>query len=213
MEDQKKNNPKVAIFNYNKDCQIITGDNPIVVPPGTPVNVFQGQQKKKPESPKQPNEIREQIKLRVMAEITNKFDFEDSMFGRDINGKRYTNERLGMLFGKCFGLRGAHPTQRFMEVIEQLWGILIDYRVRTPKKGGEQYYRQTVLNIIGYFHQQGILEGMPLTIAKSVFPDSTTQENESIKKNVTRGIESTSFPEGTKEVLDFYINKLQNGEF
>lgn len=213
MEDQKKNNPKVAIYNFNKDCQIITGDHLIVAPPGTPINVFQNQKKEKTEAPKQSKDARNHVKLKVMAEITNRFDFQDCMFGRDVNGKRYTNERMGILFAKCFGLGGAHPSQRFMEVIESLWGILIDGRDRISKIGGEEFFRQTVLNILGYFHNQGILEGAPQTIACCVFPTKNKKELEQMRKNITRGIESTSFPEGTQEVLDFYINKMRNGEF
>ena len=93
-------------------------------------------------------------------------------------------------------------------MMEQLWVLLIDERKQCTKVAGEPFFRQTVLNIFGYFAQEGLLTGSPLEIARAIFADADTNT----AKNISRGITSPVFPEELSDMLNFYISKLNNGE-
>jgi hypothetical protein len=93
--------------------------------------------------------------------------------------------------------------------MEQMWVLLMDKRDKCAKQGSEGFFRQTVLNVIGYFVSCGLLSGLPLDLAKAVFKDA----DRNIAKNISRNITSTAFPEGMVDVLDLYIDKLMEGEF
>ncbi len=144
----------------------------------------------------------------VMNAITALFDFEDKVFYKDDNGKRITNERLAILFRHCFGY-GAYPSKKLMSVIDILWELLIDKRNQCFKHPDEDYFRQTVLNVLGYYKEKGIISGNKLELARSVFKDA----DDNLAKNLERSISSNVFPEKTSELLDLYIDKLKNGEF
>ena len=152
-------------------------------------------------------EERTKRKEDVMNSIVALFDFDDNALCRDDNGKRITNERLGIAFSRCFGF-GAHPSKELVLVIEMLWVLLIDKRNQCFKNPNEDYFRQTVLNILGYFKEKGIICGNKLDLAKAVFKDA----DESLAKNIERGITSNVFPSRTAELLDIYIDKLKKGE-
>ena len=94
-------------------------------------------------------------------------------------------------------------------MIEQVWVLLIDARKQCTKRPGEDYFRQTVLNIVGYFVSEGIICGAKLDIAQCIFDDADAN----LARNIERNIESAVFPEGLAEMLNFYIEKLRNGEF
>jgi hypothetical protein len=143
-----------------------------------------------------------------MNAITALFDFDDKVFSKDDNGNRITNERLAILFCRCFGF-GAHPSKELMSVIDNLWVLLIDKRNKCSKNPNEDYFRQTVLNILGYYQKRGIISGNKLDISRTIFMDA----DESLSKNVERGITSNVFPQKTAELLDLYIDKLKKGEF
>jgi len=143
-----------------------------------------------------------------MNAITALFDFDDNVFCRDDNGNRITNERLATLFRRCFGF-GAYPSKELMSVIDTLWVLLIDKRNQCSKNPNEDYFRQTVLNVLGYYKEKGIVCGNKLELARSVFKDA----DDSLAKNIERGISSNVFPANTSELLDLYIDKLLNGEF
>lgn len=149
-------------------------------------------------------EAREKRKVEVMKAITDKFDFAESQLGYDNKKRRLTNDRIGTLFRRCLGMGYTPPTPARKVIIEQLWTLLIDERPKCPKVEGEDYFRQTVLNIIGYFAGEGLLCGMPLELARVVFPDADAN----IAKNVSRGIGSPVFPQGLDEVLDHYIDQI-----
>ena len=147
-------------------------------------------------------------KENVMNAITALFDFDDKVFCKDDNGNRVTCERLATLFRRCFGF-GAHPSKELTSVIDTLWMLLIDKRNQCSKNPNEDYFRQTVLNVLGYYKEKGIICGNKLVLARSVFKDA----DDSLAKNIERGISSNVFPVKTSELLDLYIDKLRKGEF
>lgn len=161
-----------------------------------------------PEVQKETPEERSKRKEKVMKAITALFDFDDNVFCRDNNGNRITNERLATLFRRCFGF-GAYPSKELMSVIETLWVLLIDKRNKCSKNPNEDFFRQTVLNVLGYYKEKGIICDKKLDLARSVFKDA----DDSLPKNIERGISSNVFPAKTSELLDLYINKLRKGEF
>ena len=130
-------------------------------------------------------------------------------FGYDENGKRITNERVETLLRRCLGVGTIPPKDNHRSVMEQVWVLLMDARNQCHKEAGEPYFRQTVLNIIGYFVEKGLISGTPLDIARCVFSDADV----SLAKNVSRGISSNVFPNLADQLLDYYINQLQHGEF
>lgn len=157
---------------------------------------------------KETSEERAKRKEDVMNTITALFDFDDKVLCKDNNGNRITNERLAMLFRRCFGF-GAHPGRELMAVIDTLWVLLIDKRNKCFKYADEDYFRQTVLNILGYFQKKGIINCNKSDILHTIYKKA----DESLAKNIERGISSNVFPERTGELLDLYIDKLKKGEF
>lgn len=207
---------KVYNENHMENCNVIMGDQygGIFPLPGAQVTINQhygkGQRPKQDvtEGNVESVDVRERRKMDVMRAVTDRFDFADENLGFDDKGKRITNERLRVLFGKCLGM-GSYPSAQNKMVMEQLWVLLMDERNQCFKEPGEDYFRQTVLNILGYLAAEGVVCGQPREIARSVFKDADTN----IAKNVSRGIGSTVFPEGAADVLDYYIKRLMNGDF
>ena len=144
-----------------------------------------------------------------MTAICKRMDFDPQMLGFDENSKRITNERLQVLLRRCLGLGSIPPRESHIAVMEQIWVLLMDVRNQCHKEAGEPYFRQTVLNIIGYFVEKGLISGTPLEIARCVFSDADV----SLAKNVSRGISSNVFPDYTDQLLDYYISMLKHGEF
>lgn len=161
-----------------------------------------------PEVQKETPEERSKRKEKVLSSITALFDFDDKAFCRDNNGNRVTNDRLATLFRRCFGF-GAYPSKELMSVIDTLWVLLIDKRNQCSKNPNEDYFRQTVLNVLGYYKEKGIVCGNKLELARFVFKDA----DDSLAKNIERGISSNVFPAKTSELLGLYIDKLKKGDF
>lgn len=153
-------------------------------------------------------EERAKRKENVMNAITALFDFEEKVFCKDDNGNRITNERLAILFRRCFGF-GSHPSKELMSVIDALWVLLIDKRNQCFKHPDEDYFRQTVLNILGYYQKKGLISCNKSDILHTIYMEA----DESLAKNIERGISSNVFPAKTSELLDLYIDKLKKGEF
>ena len=214
--DSNKDDIKIYNENHMENCNVFLGDQYGGVFPLPGAQVIINQQFGKGQKPKQEvaegkvetAEEREKRKREVMKAITDKFDFADENLGFDNRHKRITNERLGILFRRCFGISG-YPTDGNKAVMEQLWVLLMDERNQCAKEPGEDFFRQTVLNVIGYFAGEEIVCGMPRVIARSIFKDADAN----IAKNVSRGVGSNVFPEGTSDMLDFYINELVEGKF
>ena len=160
------------------------------------------------EKPK--DELTDDKKKKIISSITSKFDFKTERLGKDHSGRRLTNERLGLLFAKIFGV-SSHPTKENMAVINVLWTLLTDRKRTNGKRdANDDYYWQTVLNIIGYFREKKLIDGSQLELAKSIFPDAS----ENVAKNIGRSIfNGNTFPNGTDNMIDWYINELLEGKF
>ena len=153
-------------------------------------------------------EERENRKIMVIKDITSHFNFKENMLEYDNTDKLITNERLSVLFSKCLGV-GGYPSTTNRLLMEELWVLLIDKRNQCFKQPKEDFFRQTVLNIIGYFVGKRLICGSKLDIAQCIFKDADTN----LARNIDRNIESTVFPKGTKDMLDYYINELKDGKF
>lgn len=218
MDSNNNDSAKVVNHNEMHNCNVFQGDSygGIFPLPGSQVTINQYLDPKKMKKGEgqqvdgkaETKEARDARKLKTMEDIIGRFDFLDEQLARDERGNKITNERLEILFAKVFGLRGAHPSASANAVIEVLWTLLIDERNQCAKRPNEGFFRQTVLNIIGYFVSNGIVCGQPREIARSIFPDTDTNE----ARNINRGISSNVFPEGVADHIDNYIDKLQNGE-
>lgn len=215
---KRSNKDRAHIINENhmQNCNVFQGDiyGACFPLPGAQVTIEHhygnGQ---KPTSDVTKGEVewadeREKRKNQVMKAITSQFDFSTQQLGRDSKNKRITNERLAMLFRKCFGI-SSYPTSKDRQIMEEMWSLLIDKRDKCAKMGGEDFFRQTVLNVIGYFKSCGLLAGTPLDLARACFKDADV----SMARNIERNITSKSFPEGTVDVLDHYIDELNEGIF
>lgn len=212
-----ENKEDAKVVNNNTNCNVFTApvygaSFPL---PGSNVTINQYYGKgQKPKEDVQEGEIeskeaREKRKTEIMKAITDRFEFLDEQLGRDYKNKKITNDRLATLFRKCFGLSYIPPTAENRIVIEQLWVLLIDERNQCPKDVNLGYIPQTVLNIIGYFKQRDLVSDQPRELARVIVKDADTN----LAKNVSRGISSPVFPEGTADMLDHYIDKLMEGEF
>lgn len=212
-----ENKEDARVVNNNTNCNVFTApvygaSFPL---PGSNVTINQYYGKgQKPKGDVQEGEIvskeaREKRKTEIMKAITDRFDFSDEQLGRDYKNKKITNDRLATLFRKCFGLGYIPPTAENRIVIEQLWVLLIDERNQCPKDVNLGYIPQTVLNIIGYFKQRDLVSDQPRELARVIVKEADTN----LAKNVSRGISSPVFPEGTADMLDHYIDKLMEGEY
>ena len=143
-----------------------------------------------------------------MEDIIRRFHFSPDQLAKDRKGKPITNERLGITFAQVFGLRAAHTPLEKRELVDQLWNLLTESRPQCFKQKNEDFFRQTVLNILGYFKEAGVIRDLPHNLAQSVFPDISPN----LARNISRGTASNVFPEGTSEHVKFYVDKLLNGD-
>ena len=86
--------------------------------------------------------------------------------------------------------------------------VLALNRKQCFKEKNEDFFRQTVLNILGLFKDARVISGLPHSLAQSVFPDISPN----LARNISRGTSSTVFPQGTDEHVRFYVEKLLNGD-
>ena len=115
-------------------------------------------------------EERAKRKENVMNAITALFDFDEKVFCKDDYGNRIINDRLAILFRRCFGF-GAHPSKELMSVIDALWVLLIDKRNQCFKQPNEDYFRQTVLNILGYYQKKGLISCNKSDILHTIYKE------------------------------------------
>lgn len=215
-QNKKQENERPSIVNHMTNCNVIQGDQYGGVFPLPGAQVTINQQFGKGQKPKQEvaegkvesADEREKRKTEIMRTITEAFDFSDEQLGRDNKRKPITNNRLAVLFRKCFGM-SSYPTAANKVIIEQLWTLLIDERNQCPKDAKLGYIPQTVLNIIGYFKQRDLVSGTRMVLAQSVYKDADSN----MARNIERAVSSNVFPEGTMDLLDYYIDKLMEGEF
>lgn len=213
---EKSDKPQIINENHMENCNVFQGDiyGATFPLPGAQVTINQNYGKgQKPtqditSGKVETAEERDKRKLEVMRAITAGFDFTDEQLGYDNKHKKLTNERISVLFRKCFGI-GSYPTTENKAIMEQMWVLLIDKRDKCAKQGGEGFFRQTVLNVIGYFVSCGLISGLPLDLSQAVFKDA----DRNLAKNISRNITSPALPVGLVDMLDTYIDKLMDGEF
>ena len=213
---EKSDKPQIINENHMENCNVFQGDiyGATFPLPGAQVTINQnyGNGQKPTQDvtsgKEETAEEREKRKLEVMRVITAGFDFTDEQLGYDNNHKKLTNERIAVLFRKCFGI-GSYPSATNKAIMDQMWVLLIDKRDKCAKQGGEGFFRQTVLNVIGYFVSCGLISGLPLDLAQAVFKDA----DRNLAKNISRNITSPALPVGLVDMLDLYIDKLMEGEF
>ena len=161
---EKSDKPQIINENHMENCNVFQGDiyGATFPLPGAQVTINQNYGKgQKPTQDVTSGKVetaeeREKRKLEVMRVITAGFDFTDEQLGYDNNHKKITNERIAALFRKCFGI-GSYPSSTNKVIMEQMWVLLIDKRDKCAKQGGEGFYRQTVLNVIGYYVSCGLI--------------------------------------------------------
>lgn len=214
--ENKNNTPEIHNENHMQNCNVFLGNvyGATFPLPGSQVtvnnNYGKGQKPKQEvtEGKSETPDDRDRRKAEIMKTITEAFDFSDEMLGCDNKKKPITNDRLAILFRKCFGI-SSYPTAENKAIIEALWVLLIDDRNQCTKDAKLGFIPQTVLNVIGYFKQRDLVSGQPLELSQCVYKDA----NANMAKNITRGVTSNVFPEGTMDMLDYYIDKLMEGEF
>lgn len=210
MEEEKKISGKVVNLNMNKDCQVFPGEiyGGVFAMPGANVTVCPPQPKKKADAPTN-NELRIQIKERVLKQLESKIDFETDQLGYDEQGKRMTNDRLRLLLRRCLGMGLIPPTREMKEQIDVLWELLIDRREKCHKEAGEDYYRATLLNLFGYFLQRRLLCGRIAVVAGVLVKNPSEAEC----KHLERALSNSPAMQTVQTMLDYYIEKLNHGEF
>ena len=218
MKDYKNDRAQVVNHNEMHNCNVFNGDiyeGYFPLPGGQVIinQILDPKQMKKQMQEQAQNtsesaEQRDEKRKKVMEDIIRRFDFSPEQLKTDNKGKPITNEHLGIAFAQVFGLRAAHTPLEKRELVEQLWSLLTESRKQCYKEKNEDFFRQTVLNILGYFKDAGVINGLPQSLAQSVFPDISSNES----RNIRRGTSSTVFPEGTDEHVRFYVEKLLNGD-
>ena len=163
-----------------------------------------------PENDPPKEKLTEEKKKSIINDITSRFNFKTERLGKDRTGKRLTNERLGLLFATIFGI-SSPPTNINMSVINILWDLLTNRKKTNGKRDAcDEFYWQTVLNIIGYFKEKKLIDGSQMELAKSVFPEADAN----VAKNIDRSIHNGyTFPDSTGKMIDWYIEELLNGNF
>lgn len=218
MENKEKENVKIYNENHMENCNVFQGpvygaSFPL---PGVEQHITQhfgaateNENKAKKEQAAnhstQISKAREKEKTMVMKTITSAFNFDEKMLGRDNKGSNLTNNDIRSLFRNCFGI-GRYPSKEENEIIEKLWGLLIDKRAKCAKDAKQGFIPQTLLNIIGYFKEKGLVSGTQLDLAKCVYKSA----DDTLAKNVGRNIPASVFPYGTAKMFDSCIEKVLN---
>ena len=149
-------------------------------------------------------EQRQARKLTATDDMCRRLEnLEPSMLGNDLKGQPITYSHLTTLLRQGLGMHEQKDNQDFLSLQEDLWTIMIDRRDKCHKDPKDLYYSQTYLGIVGHFVKQKLINGKAQKILDCLY-DSNDQ---SMVKNLKRGIVPT-FPEGTAEMFDFYINQL-----
>ena len=169
-----------------------------------------GKEDESPENELPKEELTEEKKKAIINDITSRLNFKTERLGKDRTGKRLTNERLGLLFAKIFGI-SSHPSNINMSIINILWDLLTNRKKTNGKRdASDEYFWQTVLNIIGYFKEKKLIDGSQIELAKSVFPEADAN----VAKNIDRSIHNGyTFPDDTGKMIDWYVEELLNGKF
>ena len=105
---------------------------------------------------------------------------------------------------KALGMLEQGNKEEFLVVQEGIWTILIDRREKCHKDPKDLFYPQTYLGLVGYLVEKEVINGKPQKILDCLYE----KNDQSMMKNLKRSIVS-AFPEGTREMLDFYIDLMK----
>lgn len=181
--------------------------------PGAHVDVHQyaadakGKPAQTTQGPVEAAEDRLQRKQAAIKDMCKRLDnLEENMIGYDKDGNRFKYAMLSALLRKALGILEGRPDSPYQAIQEGIWTILIDNRSKCTKGPKEIFFSQTFLGIIGYLIQQEVIIGKPQNILECLYD----RPEASMRKCLERAIVS-AFPDGTEDMLDFYINQLKQG--
>ena len=131
-------------------------------------------------------------------------NLEPDMIGPDASGKTIPYATLSLLLHKCLGMHTVGPKPEFKDIQEAIWTILIDKREKCQKDPRDLYFPQTFLNMMAYFRVKDIFTAKPMQLFNIWYPNA----DKNLAKNLDRPIPCNAFPEGTEQMLDFYIEQV-----
>lgn len=199
-----------------ENCNVLMGNSygGIFPLPGAhvTVNQYANEEKGEPqqtiEGPNESVDERERRKKDAMQDMCSKLDnLHEEMLGYMHNGNRISYAQLRVLMLKILGMIERGSKQDFAAIQEGIWVILIDKRDKCHKDPKYLYFSQTFLGIVGYLCEQKVINGGIQDILNCLFH----KPEASMRKCIERGIVS-AFPEGTEDMLDFYIKQLKEGK-
>ena len=210
IQHMKKEQPNYQITMEN--CNVIMGDSHggIFTLPGSQVTVNQyadspSQPKQEIEGASEPSDERNARKQAALNEMCSRLEnLEHEMIGYDQTGKRLDYVHLTTFLRKALGMLEPGGGQDFVSVQENIWTILIDRRDKCHKDPKDLFYPQTYLGLVGYLVEKEIINGKPQKILDCLYE----KNDQSMIKNLKRSIVS-AFPEGTREMLDFYVDQMK----
>lgn len=159
------------------------------------------------------NDLVQEVKMdnrkeAALKDICRKLDnLEPEMLGYDSKGKRFDYADLTVLFQRCLGMYTISPKQEFLPIQAAIWTILIDKRDKCHKDPKDLYFSQTFLGIVGYLCEKEVINGKPMKILGCFYNKPESSMRKILERKIT-----AAFPEGTQEMLDFYINLLKQSQ-
>jgi hypothetical protein len=205
----KDQQPTITIHNENHNCNVFTAPmyNAVFHMPGSLPG--QLQQDEGGTSSQEPvaDDDRQERKLAAIKDMCSRLDnLEEDMLGHDHTGKRISYDQLGIFLKRTLGMTDRGSKHEFVVIQEGIWTILIDSRFKCTKTDKETFFSQTFLNIVGYLIKQEVVNGKVQDVLDCLYK----RPEASMRKCLERGIVS-AFPEGTEDMLDFYIDQLKRG--
>lgn len=198
-----------------ENCNVIMGDSigGMFTLPGSQVTVNQyadskSQPKQEVQGTTEPQDERNARKQAAIDDMCRRLEnLEPEMIGYDHMGKRLDYVHLTAFMRKALGMLDRGNKQEFLSVQENIWTILIDRRDKCHKDPKDIYYPQTYLGLVGYLVEKEIINGKPQKIMDCLYE----KNDQGMMKNLKRSIVS-AFPEGTRQMLDFYLDLMKRQE-
>ena len=195
-----------------ENCNVFMGDSygGIFPLPGAQVTVNQyadgqAQPAQTTEGATEPTNERMARKQAAINDMCRRLEnIEQNMIGYDNTGKQLDYIHLTTFMRKSLGMLEQGNKEEFLSVQERIWSILIDRRDKCHKDPKDLYYSQTYLGLVGHLIEKEVISGKPQKILDCLYE----KNDQSMIKNLKRGIVS-AFPEGTTQMLDFYIDLMK----
>lgn len=181
-------------------------------------NIYSGETKKNTSQAAAGNDNKEGRLKKALNAIEKKLEkFDDKMLWHDNEGRKMNTSDLVGVFNKCFGI-GYHPGTEsgHAQMAEKLCSMLIEKRKGCGEVNENGYVTHTVLNILGYFKANGLINGSDKEIAAVIIPidrqhytsDSYEEYIAKMSKNVNRGRNGV-FEGNLAEYLSYHIDELK----